>query len=94
MKVNGKEIKIANKEYHRLLDKKSKLRNKYYDIVEESGCESCDYYNHGNVRNLSDRFSRCDQCDKLNKILKLCSEIESCNADIEGLLKSYAQIID
>ena len=90
----GKAAKKASKEYHRLLDKNSGLRNKYYDIVEESECESCDYYDHGNVKILSDRFSRCYQCENLNKILRLCEEIENCNTDIEEFLKSHGPIID
>lgn len=82
-----KDVKKDAKEYQRLLDKKSELRNKYYDIVEESECESCDYYNHGNVKELSDRFAKCNKCENLNKILKICFEIENINGDIEDVIK-------
>ena len=88
-----KGIKKASKEYHRLLDKKSKLRNKYYDIIDESECESCDCYNSGNVRFLKDRFSRCIKCPNLERINCVCSEIDNCINEVDEFIKRYSKIV-
>lgn len=53
-----------------------KLDAKYLDLLEEYGCETCRYYNTGNISKFTERFIYCDSCEHKSDINEIAQKLD------------------